>query len=253
MWCKTAERPVAESVAKGGLNLAIGERGSWIGIAWGLVLSGSWAVAGCGPADSDSGTGGASSGGAATGGSTTGGSVGTGGDPSGGAAADGGSSVGGTAPSTGGSSMSGGAESSGGSGALPNWESNPPDAEFFRACLDPSGHEIVLRVKTPDGCTELTLTDIVSSCLPLQPESGWCVSNADFYLNPALCDEAGLTGSANPTNGSLLVNDEIMVSDGGRLDAIFSIEWSGGYTPAPSGISVSGCIANCEERDCREQ
>ncbi len=238
------------------MSLWRGERGSRTATSWCLVLvlTGGWTLEGCGPGEPDSGTGGASSGGTAAGGSSTGGSVGVGGDSSGGAAADGGSSVGGTAPSTGGSSMSGGAQNSGGSGALPNWESNPPDAEFFRACLDPTGHEIVLRVKTPDGCTELILTDIVSSCLPLQPESGWCVSRARWFAETEVCDVLGPASSQTPTDISTRVNDDqVIVSEGGRLDAVVAIGWIEPAYTGPPGISVSGCIANCEERDCREQ
>lgn len=218
----------------------------------------------CGPAESDSGSGGSSSGGSAAGGSSSGGAASggavssggtaSGGDSSGGASSGGASSTGGTAPSSGGGEPSGGADNSGGSGALPNWESNPANAEFFRACMDPSGHEIVLRVKTPDGCVELVLTDDLSYCVPLPPESGWCVKSGggNYYSQPELCDAPGLTETGNPSVIVVTVNEQIEVSEGARLDAIFAIYWGGSYTTAPSDISVSGCIANCEERDCRE-
>jgi hypothetical protein len=227
-------------------------------------------VIGCGPTGEGSGSGGAAAGGVLTGGAFSGGSASggalssggtsTGGTATGGGPSDGGSTTGGSAPSSGGTAAggtdaSGGADNTGGSGGLPNWESNPPNAEFFRACLDPSGHEIVLRVKTPDGCLELTLTDDLLDCVPLPPEGGWCVKSGggNYYSQPELCDEAGLTATGNPSMIIATVNEQIIVSEGARLDAAFAIYWGGGYTTAPPEVSVSGCIANCEERDCREQ
>lgn len=230
-----------------------------------LIVSVFSSVVSCGPSGEGVGTGGASTGGAAIGGASTGGSTsggpGSGGVSAGGSPNDGGSpATGGSAPSSGGTAAggtdaSGGADNTGGSGELPNWESNPPDAEFFRACLDPSGHEIVLRVKTPDGCVELLLTDDLSYCVPLPPDSGWCVKSGggNYYSQPELCDAPGLTATGNPSVIVVTVNEQILVSEGSRLDAIFAIDWGGSYTTAPPGISVSGCIANCEERDCREQ
>lgn len=127
------------------------------------------------------------------------------------------------------------------------------NAEFFRACLDPSGHELILRVKTPDGCSVLTFTDDIPSCVPGRPETGWCASELFYYNEADLCDEMGLTEDAPWSTLSVSVNQQVIVSEGGRLDAVLAIDWGPGYTTAPPGISVSGCIANCEERDCREQ
>lgn len=108
----------------------------------------------CGSGDSDaspvepaggasSGDSGASAGGAAAGGGATEPSGGAHNGSIGGASADGGSRAGGSASFTGGGDGTGGRVSAGGSGELPNWEANPPDAEF-RACLDESGHTLVL-------------------------------------------------------------------------------------------------------------
>jgi len=225
-------------------------------------------VIGCGPTGEGSGSGGAAAGGVLTGGAFSGGSASggalssggtsTGGTATGGGPSDGGSTTGGSAPSSGGTAAggtdaSGGADNTGGSGGLPNWESNPPNAEFFRACLDPSGHEIVLRVKTPDGCAELIFTDDIPSCVPGRPEEGWCARKLYYYNDADLCDAAGLTENAAWSTLSVSVNQQVIVSEAGRLDAVIAIDWGPGYTTAPPGISVSGCIANCEERDCREQ
>jgi hypothetical protein len=228
-----------------------------------LIVSVFSSVVSCGPSGEGVGTGGASTGGAAIGGASTGGSTsggpGSGGVSAGGSPNDGGSpATGGSAPSSGGTAAggtdaSGGADNAGGSGELPNWESNPPDAEFFRACLDPSGHEIVLRVKTPDGCAELIFTDDIPSCVPGRPEEGWCARKLYYYNDADLCDAAGLTENAAWSTLSVSVNQQVIVSEAGRLDAVIAIDWGPGYTTAPPGISVSGCIANCEERDCREQ
>lgn len=133
-----------------------GHRRFWLSVMALLPV----ALSNCGPAESGAGTGGASAGGALTGevsagGSLVGGTFSVGGTTTGGASSNGGTTTGGAVPTSGGSDPSGGADNSGGTGELPNWESNPPDAEFFRACLDPSGREITLRVKTPDGCVEL--------------------------------------------------------------------------------------------------
>lgn len=234
-------------------------------IVWPLMF----VLSSCGPVGSDSATEGTSSGGAFTGGSSAGGSTiggasgaggsviggaaANGGSLAGGAASDGGTSIGGSVSASGGSEVSGGADNAGGSGELPNWESNPPDAEF-RACMDSSGHELVLLVKTVDGCTELKFTDDIPSCLPLRPGSGWCVSEVNWYLEPDLCNQPGLTDTRNPTDISTRVNDDdVMVIEEKRLDAIVAIDWIDAGRSGPPGISVSGCIANCEERDCREQ
>ncbi|OQX66430.1 MAG: hypothetical protein B6A08_20555 [Sorangiineae bacterium NIC37A_2] len=119
--------------------------------------------------------------------------------------------------------------------------------------MDPSGHEIVLRVKTPDGCAELIFTDDIPSCVPGRPEEGWCARKLYYYNDADLCDAAGLTENAAWSTLSVSVNQQVIVSEAGRLDAVIAIDWGPGYTTAPPGISVSGCIANCEERDCREQ
>jgi hypothetical protein len=215
----------------------------------------------CGPTDSSSPAG---SGGAAfTGGVSPGGGMPSGGQSSGGASFGGapfgegptggivvtygGSAVGGTA-GPGGSANGGGV-----GGSLPNWAATPADGEF-RACLDPSGHEMNLRIKTEAGCTELTLGDgDPASCLSFAPAGEWCVTKARFYSAlPELCDKPGLTASHNADDLSTIAQGDVIVSEGGRLDLAVALDWVnvGGY--APPNISVSACFGNCEERDCRE-
>jgi hypothetical protein len=141
---------------------------------------------------------------------------------------------------------------SGTGGAPPNWPATPSDAEF-RACMAPDGHEVVLRIKTDNGCTALTLTDDLLTCIQLSPEYGWCLSGANFYFDqPTICDSADGPDLHNPNEISTMVNGKVLVSADGRLDIAMAIDWAGLVTEGPPNISVSACQTNCEERDCRE-
>lgn len=69
-------------------------------------------------------------------------------------------------------------------------------------------------------------------------------------MTPEVCNAPGLTETMNVTEVTHSVNDDqVIVSEGGRLDAVIAPYW-GWFAPAV--ISVSGCYANCGERDCRE-
>lgn len=61
----------------------------------------------------------------------------------------------------------------------------------------------------------------------------------------------GLTETINFTWISThVVDEQVMFSEGGRLDAVIAPDWPS--DAAPLVISVSGCYSNCGERDCRE-